>query len=218
MLEVEPGEVVLVPFDPAGAVSIIVALASTPTTVMPSGELDGDLRPGLPTRAVLDAGCGTGRVAIELARHGITVVGVDAEASMIDTARRRAPELEWHEHDLTGLDLDRTFDLVVMAGNVPLFAPPGHRSPSSLPAAPAIWTERLLIAGFQLGRGYSLEQYDTDTAAAGTRTRRTIRHVTASRTETAVTMPYRCIALESSDPAVALDPLSVRFHAPDEPR
>ena len=41
---------------------------------------------------VLDAGCGTGRVAIELARHGIEVVGVDVDASMLATARRLAPD------------------------------------------------------------------------------------------------------------------------------
>ncbi len=51
--------------------------------------------------SVLDAGCGTGRVAIELARHGIDVIGVDADASMIDTARRRAPDLDWRR---TGSD------------------------------------------------------------------------------------------------------------------
>ena len=50
--------------------------------------------------SVLDAGCGTGRVAIELARHGITTVGVDVDASMIAEARRRAPELEWLQADL----------------------------------------------------------------------------------------------------------------------
>ena len=50
--------------------------------------------------SVLDAGCGTGRVAIELARHGVDVVGVDVDASMIGEARRRAPELEWVEADL----------------------------------------------------------------------------------------------------------------------
>jgi SAM-dependent methyltransferase len=41
------------------------------------------------SQSVLDAGCGTGRVAIELARHGIDVVGVDVDASMIAEARRR---------------------------------------------------------------------------------------------------------------------------------
>src|SRR5690349_3132324 len=75
---------------------------------------------------VLDAGCGTGRVAVELARHGIDVVGVDADASMIATARRLHGELSWIEADLAGdLDLGRRFDVVVMAGNVPLFTPPG---------------------------------------------------------------------------------------------
>src|ERR671910_498114 len=67
--------------------------------------------------SVLDAGCGTGRVAIELARHGIDVVGVDVDASMLTSARRRAPDLAWVAADLTELALDRTFDLVVMAGN-----------------------------------------------------------------------------------------------------
>lgn len=33
--------------------------------------------------SVLDAGCGTGRVAIELARHGIEVVGVDVDAAAV---------------------------------------------------------------------------------------------------------------------------------------
>ena len=34
--------------------------------------------------SVLDAGCGTGRVAIELARRGCAVVGVDIDRSMLD--------------------------------------------------------------------------------------------------------------------------------------
>ncbi|MFM2071639.1 MAG: hypothetical protein RLZZ623_1902, partial [Actinomycetota bacterium] len=38
---------------------------------------------------VLDAGCGTGRVAMELHRRGIDVVGVDLDADMLERARRR---------------------------------------------------------------------------------------------------------------------------------
>ena len=41
--------------------------------------------------SVLDAGCGTGRVAIELARRGHEVVGVDLDPGMLDTARAKAP-------------------------------------------------------------------------------------------------------------------------------
>jgi SAM-dependent methyltransferase len=40
---------------------------------------------------VLDAGCGTGRVAIELARRGLAVVGVDLDPRMLGTARKRRP-------------------------------------------------------------------------------------------------------------------------------
>jgi ubiquinone/menaquinone biosynthesis C-methylase UbiE len=49
---------------------------------------------------VLDAGCGTGRVAIELARRGIEIVGVDIDPGMLGSARRKAPELTWIEADL----------------------------------------------------------------------------------------------------------------------
>ncbi len=75
---------------------------------------------------MLDAGCGTGRVAAELARRGVEVVGVDRDPSMIATARRLAPGVEFHVADVADADLGGTFDLVVMAGNVPLFTPAGH--------------------------------------------------------------------------------------------
>ena len=80
----------------------------------------------LEPRSVLDAGCGTGRVAIELARHGVDVVGVDVDSSMIAEARRRAPDQAWLVDDLVELSLGREFDVVVLAGNVPLFARPGN--------------------------------------------------------------------------------------------
>ena len=43
--------------------------------------------------SVLDAGCGTGRVAIELARHGIEVVGT-AVAKAANTVRRSCVHAE----------------------------------------------------------------------------------------------------------------------------
>src|SRR5690242_4255297 len=50
--------------------------------------------------SVLDAGCGTGRVAIELAARGFDVLGVDLDPAMLDEARRKAPGLEWVLGDL----------------------------------------------------------------------------------------------------------------------
>ena len=77
--------------------------------------------------SVLDAGCGTGRVAIELAARGLDVVGSDIDAQMLAQAHVKAPELAWVESDLGSLNLGRTFDVVVMAGNVILFVEPGNR-------------------------------------------------------------------------------------------
>jgi 2-polyprenyl-3-methyl-5-hydroxy-6-metoxy-1,4-benzoquinol methylase len=117
--------------------------------------------------SVLDAGCGTGRVAIELARHGIEVVGVDIDASMLAEARRRAPELEWRQADLTELALGRRFDVVLLAGNVPLFTPHGTEAALVAACADHVADGGALVAGFQLDQGYTLEAYDATCAAAG---------------------------------------------------
>lgn len=118
-------------------------------------------------KTVLDAGCGTGRVAIELARHGVDVVGADLDESMLAHARERAPGITWVRSDLAELDLGRTFDVVVMAGNVPLFTAPGTQD--ALVAGVARHVGGLLVAGFSLDRGYSAEQYDEHCARAGLR-------------------------------------------------
>ena len=48
---------------------------------------------GIELRSVLDLGCGAGGHALELARRGIEVVGVDVSAPMIERARERASSL-----------------------------------------------------------------------------------------------------------------------------
>lgn len=116
---------------------------------------------------VLDAGCGTGRVAIELARHGIDVAGVDIDESMLATARRLAPDIRWHRQDLVCLDLGLSFDVVVLAGNVPLFTPPGTEPALVAGVAAHVRPAGRLVAGFALDRGYTLDDYDTHCRAAG---------------------------------------------------
>lgn len=80
-----------------------------------------------PAARVLDAGCGTGRIAIRLAQLGHQCTGVDVDSSMLAVARREAPAQDWLLGDLARLDalgLDPDFDLVLAAGNVvPLLAP-----------------------------------------------------------------------------------------------
>jgi SAM-dependent methyltransferase len=110
-------------------------------------------------RSVLDAGCGSGRVAIELARRGIEVVGVDLDPSMLATARRLAPELEWVDGDLRTFDLGRTFDLVVLAGNVPLFTPPGTQADVAERCAAHVRPGGHLVTGFSTDRGYTADDW-----------------------------------------------------------
>ena len=101
---------------------------------------------------VLDAGCGTGRVAIRLHELGYEVVGVDVDASMLGMARRDAPDLEWQEGDLSTFDLDSTFDLVAVAGNtIPLL------EPGTLPAAAARLAAHLVADG-RLVCGFGLDE------------------------------------------------------------
>jgi len=76
-----------------------------------------------PPARILDAGCGTGRVAIRLNELGYHCVGVDFDKSMLGEATRAAPDLRWLVGDLASLELGERFDLIVAAGNViPLLA------------------------------------------------------------------------------------------------
>ncbi|MFE0903340.1 class I SAM-dependent methyltransferase [Streptomyces rochei] len=130
-----------------------------------------------PGSRVLDAGCGTGRVLVELARLGYDGVGVDRDASMLAVARRSAPRLTWVQADLADLDSSTAgagFDLVVAAGNVfPLLAP-GTEGAVAAALAGVLRPGGLLVAGFGLDRehlpvppGLTLAEYDGHCAAAG---------------------------------------------------
>ncbi len=101
---------------------------------------------------VLDAGCGTGRVAIELARRGFSVVGVDADAGMLAAARAKASELPWIEADLADLgdSLDAEFDLIVMAGNVMIFLAPGTEARVLRELSGRLAADGVLVSGFQI--------------------------------------------------------------------
>jgi 2-polyprenyl-3-methyl-5-hydroxy-6-metoxy-1,4-benzoquinol methylase len=120
---------------------------------------------------VLDAGCGTGRLAVELARRGREVVGVDRDPVMLDVARAKAPTLTWVLADLSDPEVasaagSRRYDLAVAAGNVMIFVVPGTESAVVRNLATMLVPGGLLVAGFQLGGSLSLEHYDTITADA----------------------------------------------------
>jgi SAM-dependent methyltransferase len=127
---------------------------------------EADLLAGFEPASVLDAGCGTGRVAIELARRGVEVVGVDADADMLDRARRKAPDIEWVVADLATLDLGRTFDIVVLAGNVLPFVEPADRPAAVQGCARHLAGGGRLVSGAGLQHGWpttdELDRWSTD--------------------------------------------------------
>ncbi|MCA3131615.1 MAG: magnesium protoporphyrin IX methyltransferase [Betaproteobacteria bacterium] len=49
------------------------------------------LPPDLSGRRILDAGCGTGALAVELARRGAQVVAIDLSPTLVELARERQP-------------------------------------------------------------------------------------------------------------------------------
>jgi len=128
---------------------------------------------------VLDAGCGTGRVAIRLAELGYDCTGTDLDPSMLAVARERAPQLRWVEADLSTLDLlaggDPAYDLVVLAGNVVPLAAAGTEPAVVARVAAHLRPGGLLVAGFGLDGAHlpaaagrvTLADYDAWCSSAG---------------------------------------------------
>jgi ubiquinone/menaquinone biosynthesis C-methylase UbiE len=70
---------------------------------------------------VLELGCGTGRIAIPIAKAGVEVVGLDSSAKMLQVARRKAKasgsisgKLTWLLGDMRSLSMSGKFALVII--------------------------------------------------------------------------------------------------------
>lgn len=121
---------------------------------------------------VLDAGCGTGRVAAELHARGHTVVGVDADPALIDAARSDHPGPRWLVADLTELDLpaageEQPFDAAVLAGNVMVFIAPGTEAEVLRRVGAHVGADGFVIVGFHVHRNLTLAEFDRAAADAG---------------------------------------------------
>lgn len=70
---------------------------------------------------VLELACGTGRVAIPLAKEGFRVTGTDISHPMLAEARRKSARagvgVEWIRADIRSFELERKFRLVFIAAN-----------------------------------------------------------------------------------------------------
>jgi rhodanese-related sulfurtransferase len=118
-----------------------------------------------PVASVLDAGCGTGRVAIELDRRGLDVVGVDLDDDMLELARAKALSMRWLQVDLARMQLDRRFGVVAMPGNVMRFCRDIDRRGVVHSCVQHLEPGGVLVAGFGLasshgGHAIDLAEYD----------------------------------------------------------
>ncbi len=70
------------------------------------------------SKKILDVGCGTGRHAIELAKRGYQVIGIDLSESQLKRAREKADEagvkVDFIKKDARRLDFNDEFDVVIM--------------------------------------------------------------------------------------------------------
>ena len=102
----------------------------------------------IPVTRILDAGCGTGRLAIEIARRGYEPTGVDLDPDMIERARGKASLIPWHVADLAIFVDETAFDLVVLAGNIPNFCAPGAQRAIVTNLASQLSSSGRLICGW----------------------------------------------------------------------
>jgi SAM-dependent methyltransferase len=125
--------------------------------------------------AVLDAGCGTGRVAAALVAAGHRAVGVDKDAGLLAIARERYPGVPYLESDLLALDpgalraagVEESFDLVVMPGNVLVYVAPGTERAVLDRLASLTRPGGRIVTGFATDREYRVADLDADAAALG---------------------------------------------------
>jgi SAM-dependent methyltransferase len=70
-----------------------------------------------PGEAILDVGCGTGRHAVELARRGCRVTGLDVSPGMLAQARQAAAAaqvaVDFRQADATDFSFETPFDAVI---------------------------------------------------------------------------------------------------------
>jgi 2-polyprenyl-3-methyl-5-hydroxy-6-metoxy-1,4-benzoquinol methylase len=94
-----------------------------PVESMPwySPDLDADLEAALRERnassgTFLDLGTGPGTQAIQLARRGFTVTGVDLAESAIEKATALSAEVRWLQDDILRTRVEEVFDFVFDRG------------------------------------------------------------------------------------------------------
>lgn len=117
---------------------------------------------------ILDAGCGTGRVAGYLAARGHQVVGTDIDPVLIDYACADYPEVRFEVGDLEKDPIpEGDFDVAVSAGNVMGFLSEAGRESALENIAGALRPGGRFIVGFGLTRGWGADDFLATAQRAG---------------------------------------------------
>jgi len=135
-------------------------------------DIDGEARlvDALAERgsAILDAGCGTGRVAAALAAAGHRVLGIDLDETLIVAGREQYPGLVLQHLDLLDVTPSLgTFDLIVSAGNVMVYLDPGTEPAVVAALAGVLRPGGRAVVGFATDRDYTVADLDRDAVAVG---------------------------------------------------
>jgi SAM-dependent methyltransferase len=106
-----------------------------------------------PTPRVLDAGCGTGRMARHLTDRGVRVAGVDLSSGMVAMARRDHPDVPTAVASTTALPFaDSSYDAAMYWYST--IHSPDHHLPRILDeAARVVRPGGLVLLAFQVGDG-----------------------------------------------------------------
>ncbi|MDT0202335.1 class I SAM-dependent methyltransferase [Nocardioides sp. AE5] len=138
-------------------------------------DIDGEARlidaMATPGSAILDAGCGAGRITHALTQRGHRVIGVDADPLLIEAGREQHPGADLRVLNLVDLspDLGGPFDLIVCTGNVMPFVEPGTEPTIVAGMASVLAPGGRVVFGFHIDRAYPLASLDEHAAAVGWR-------------------------------------------------
>ena len=127
---------------------------------------------------VADLGCGPGRVAAFLARHGLDVVGVDISPEMLGHARAAHPAITFQEGRLDALPIVTASLAGAVCWYSIIHTPPAALDPVIAESARVLEPGGHLLLAFQQGAGDPVHRPDAHgTGLALTSYRHAVEHV-----------------------------------------
>ena len=109
---------------------------------------------------VADVGCGPGRVAAFLARHGLDVIGVDVAPGMLAAARMAHPDIEFEDGQLDDLPMDEGSLAGVVCWYSIIYTPPEHLGDAFAEIERVLSPGGYVLVAFQVGNGEPIHRSD----------------------------------------------------------